>query len=611
MAIWNRKQIEKAAPVLPAGSQVTRFSPEELAGIASQMYNVGIYNPLPRNPFLPATPFGPSNPLNPSAINATNDDGRTEPRRWEYPVAWNILVSEQRLVPWSVLRLAADQIDILRRCVEVSKSKVTGLKWDFVFDETASVMVAATGGKDHVRAMQEARDKFGPEIARMRDFWTMPDRINGLSFKDWLSMALEEVLVLDALAIYPHPDMKGDLHSFEILDGSTIKPLLDDRGMRPQHPFPAYQQVLYGFPRGEFLASSDDPDEDGNYNSDELVYAVRNRRTHTPYGYSPVERALPIADIYLKRQQWLRAEFTDGVIPDIMFMPDGSFGATPELIKAYEAILNDDLAGQTEQRKRARILPPGLTPVDNSGHSEKFSATFDEYLIKGVTGHFGVLPTEIGYADGGTLGGAGQQMGEAQASKMLGAAPLNEWIEDLISNISYNFLGCPRELRFSFDVGGTQDTSDDAKRRQTEIDSGQRTLNEARAEIGLPLLDTPEADAPMLKAAGALYFVTPDGITSPSAGATTSSNPEGESHGEQIAGEPKPEEKPEEKPAKEEQDSTQEVKAFLKWAKKGNTERDFEFLTLDAVHAASLNRAAKNGDTEFIKAISDVVLKKA
>jgi hypothetical protein len=485
-------------------------------------------------------------------------------------------------------------------------------------------MVAGTSGKDHVRAMQEARDKFGPEISRMREFWTMPDRINGLSFKDWLSMALEEVLVLDALAIYPHPDMKGDLHSFEILDGSTIKPLLDDRGMRPQHPFPAYQQVLYGFPRGEFLASSDDPAEDGNYSADELVYAVRNRRTHTPYGYSPVERALPIADIYLKRQQWLRAEFTDGVIPDIMFMPDGSFGATPELIKAYEAILNDDLAGQTEQRKRARILPPGLTPVDNSGHSEKFSAAFDEYLIKGVTGHFGVLPTEIGYADGGTLGGAGQQMGEAAASKMLGAAPLNEWVEDLISNISYNFLGCPRELRFSFDVGGTQDTSDDANRRQTELDSGQRTLNEARAEIGLPLLDNPEADAPMLRAAGALYFVTPDGITSPMQGAPTdATNPEGESHGEQIVGEPKPEEAPaekpeetpeeapEEKPEKEEQDATQEVKAFLKWAKKGNTERNFEFKTLDAVHAASLNRAAKDGDIDFLKSITEVVLKKA
>ena len=115
MAIWNRKQIEKAAPVLPAGAQATNFTPEQLQGIANQMYQVGVFEPLPRNPFLSSIPFGPSNPLTPSAINAVNEDGHTEPRRWEYPVAWNIFVTEQRLVPWKVLRVAADQIDIIRR----------------------------------------------------------------------------------------------------------------------------------------------------------------------------------------------------------------------------------------------------------------------------------------------------------------------------------------------------------------------------------------------------------------------------------------------------------------------------------------------------------------
>jgi hypothetical protein len=264
-----------------------------------------------------------------------------------------------------MLRTAADQIDILRRCVEVLKARIAGMDWDITFSASASEMITAESGKDHLRAMQEARLKFTPDIARLREFWQVPDRINGFSFKEWANMVLEEVLVLDALAIYPHPDLKGDLHSLEVLDGTTIKPLLDDRGMRPQAPFPAYQQILYGFPRGEFLATSDDPRYDGDYSADELIYKVRNPRTWTPYGFSPVERALPMSDIYLRRQQWLRSEFTDGVMPDLMFKTDDQFGNTPELLRAWENILNDDLAGQTAQRRRARLLPNGL---ESCGH---------------------------------------------------------------------------------------------------------------------------------------------------------------------------------------------------------------------------------------------------
>jgi hypothetical protein len=606
VAFWNRTQIDKATPLLPAGAVTTQITPEHLAGIANQAYNIGVSTPLPRQPFLSGIPFGPSNPLIPSAINPVGADGQPEPRRWEYPVAWNIFVTEQRAVPWSVLRVAADQIDLIRRCVEVLKSKIAGLDWDITFSEAASEQVAAEFGGDHVRAMQKAREKYSEDITRVRTFLQVPDRINGLSFKDWLSMALEEILVLDALAIYPHPDMKGDLHSLEILDGSTIKPLLDDRGMRPAPPFPAYQQILYGFPRGEFTATSDDPEQDGIFSADELIYTIRNRRTFTPYGYSPVERSLPLADIYIKRQQWLRAEFTDGVMSELMLIPDMTENWTPDLLRAYENIINDDLAGQTEQRHRARILPPGLTPVNNSGFSEKFSAQFDEYLIKGICGHFGVLPTEIGYSDGGALGGAGQQFGEAESGSAIGTTPLIKWLEQQMSDICYKFLGMPRELVFQFDGGRTTETTADAQRRDVEIKGGQRTLNEARAEMGLPLLEAAEADVPMMFTSSGLMFITPDGVVNP-ASMPSPMFAAPEAPAGEIAGAEPLVNTPQEDTAASD---TQEIKAFVKWAKKGNCDRDFEFKTVDPVYASALNRAAKDNDIDFIKSLTEVALKK-
>jgi len=611
---WRRRNIEKAAPLLPAGAQVQQYSPEELAGVANQLYGAGTFEALARQAYLASVPFGPSNPLTPSAINPVGDDGRPDPRRWEYPVAWNIFVTEQRFVSWKTLRAAADQIDIIRRCIEVVKAKIAGQDWDFVFDESASELVAEGTNKNHIRAMQDARDKYQDDIASARKFWQMPDRVNGLSFKDWLNMALEEILVLDAWAVYPHPDLGGNLHSFEILDGSTIKPLLDDRGMRPRQPYPAYQQILYGFPRGEFMATSDDPEQDGAYNADELVYNIRNRRTFTPFGYSAVERCLPLADIYLRRQQWLRAEFTDGVLPDIMFLADEAFGSTPDLLRAWENVFNDDMSGQTEQRKRARIIPNGLTPVDNSGHSEKFNDTIDLYLIKGITGHFGVLPSEIGYADGGALGGAGQQVGEAESGSAIGIEPLIKWLESMISDMSYKFLGTPRELKFQFDGGRKSDTESDANRRKTETESGQKSINEARAEMGLPLLDAPEADSPMLVTASGLFFVTPEGVQPVSGGQGSPTEAPEASGGTET---PPKDGKPKETPsvASETQEDTvtpdEEVKAFIKWAKKGATTRDFNFETLDSVTASAFNRAARDGDLTLVKSLADVVLGKA
>ena len=507
---WRRR-IEKA-PALPAGARTTQFTPEELAGIAQQAYAIGAFQPLARNPILPGVPFGPSNPLFPSAINPVGEDGRPDPRRYEFPVAWNIFVTEQRLVPWKVLRTAADQIDILRRCIEVIKAKIAGMDWDITLSDYATTSIMAQSGKDHLRAMSQAREQFTPEMDRVRKFWMTPDRINGLSFNDWLNMALEEILVLDAWATYPHPDLKGDLHSLEILDGSTIKPLLDDRGMRPRPPFPAYQQMLYGYPRGEFLATSDDPEQDGAFSADELIYLRRNHRTWTPFGYSPVERALPLADLYIRRQQWLRAEYTDGVLPDMLFTANENFGNTPELLRAWENIFNDDMAGQTEQRKRARIIPDGLTPHDLSGHSEKFKAELDEYIIKGIAGHFGILPSELGYTPKSGLGGAGHQAGEAESGQQLGLQPFVQWLEMQLSDICYKFLGMPRELQFSFDGGRQAETDTDAKRRDVETRGGQRTLNEARTELGLPLIDSPAADSPMVVAGTDVFFVTPEGL---------------------------------------------------------------------------------------------------
>ena len=403
------QQIEKS-PNLPAGSvTMTESEMVQRSGIMNQQYGQSVS--LPRNPVWPNVPFNPGNPLIPGAINPLRPDGRANPRRYEYQVAQNINVTENRLVPFKTLRATADQVDIIRRCLEVVKAKLSAMDWDITLSDSASEKISGDSGKDHVRAMADAREQFTEDISRLRAFWEEPDRANGYTWGDWLNVFLEDSLVLDAVAIWPQRAVNGELFGFQLLDSSTIKPLIDDRGMRPMAPNPAYQQILYGFPRSEFMASNDVEDADGEFTSDELTYLVRNRRTWTTYGFSPVERALPLADIYLRRQDWIRKEYTDGVTPELMMETDATFGNQPELIRAYENIYNDDLAGQTAQRMRVRILPAGFKPIQFDGYGEKFKDVLDNYLITSICGHFGVLPSEIGFSGHGGLGASGLQKG--------------------------------------------------------------------------------------------------------------------------------------------------------------------------------------------------------
>jgi hypothetical protein len=595
-------------PNLPRGA--TTIGTDDLmaqSGLAMQQ-TYGNNVALPRAPFSATVPFGPGNPIIPGAINPVNPlTGRPEPRRYEYQVAQNINIVPTRLVPFSTLRAAGDSIDILRRCIEVTKAKMNGLDFDIVLGSDASEKIAAESGGDHVRAMAKAREKYTDEINRLREFWESPDKANGYTWQDWINIAIEDILVIDALAVYPQPTVGGDLYGFQILDGSTIKPLIDDRGMRPLSPNAAFQQILYGFPRSEFSATEEDPKADGEFTSDQLAYMVRNRRSTTVYGFSPVERALPLADIYLRRQQWIRAEYTDGVMPELMFTTDEDWGTNPDLLLAYERILNDDLAGQTEQRKRARLLPKGLTPIVNEGYGEKFKDTLDDYLVTSICGHFGVQPSEIGFSPKGGLGGAGYSEGQAENGEALGIGPLANWISKQLTNLSYTYLGMPRELEFKLMTSKRLDNEENARKNEIEVRSGGKSINERRSELGLPLLDTPQADMPMMVNGSSVFLFSPDGLIDAAQAATAptlsgpDATPTAPTTPNPLEQEPSTEVKPEE-------DEVTEVKAFMKWAAKGKRARLFEFKSLDPIVGDALNRCAFDGDLDTARALAKAYL---
>ena len=92
-------------------------------------------------------------------------------------------------------------------------------------------------------------------------------------------------------------------------------------------------------------------------------------------------------------------------------------------------------------------------------------------MITSICGHFGVQPSEIGFAPKGGLGGAGFQEGEAQSAEAIGIQPLANWYSKMLTNLSYTYLGMPRELEFKLMTSKRQDNESSARKAQIEITS--------------------------------------------------------------------------------------------------------------------------------------------
>lgn len=457
----------------------------------------GAFNPLPRGESNFNSLFGPGYPLIPDPLDQLGSDGRAMPRRTQYLVAANLQLIDRRL-PWSVLKGLADDVDVVQRCIQIVQDAIVGLNWSWGFSPMIlQQIMAETGVTNTAKASQLARDKYGEELQRVQEFFEYPDKRMGFTFSQWLTDIIYSHLVYDGIVIYPQYNLGGELMSLSTIDTSTIKILLDNQGFIPRPPAPAYQQILYGFPRGEFVAEEVDENGDpiNGYRQDQLAYYIRRPHPSSIYGYSQVEECVNIATLYMQRQAWLHSEYTHGVTPRLLIETADTEIWTPEQTAYYEQIFNDRLSGQIQRRQQAFFLRPGMKPTEMKQMDEMYKATYDEWLITQIGSKFGIPATQLGVKAPASLGGGSTQKGQADASEQFATDALRNFLIDCINDMARRFLGVGPELTITCTGGGNED--DNVMRAQadaSDVSAGIRSRNEIRAERGIPLVDEPEAD---------------------------------------------------------------------------------------------------------------------
>jgi portal protein len=356
------------------------------------------------------------------------------PRQWQYPAAYNSgtwpRATEQ--TSFEQLRNLAALYDGILLCERVYFDLLGRLELRVIpRPEVAAVEGANARGSEPQRRASE-----------IEAFLESPDRRQDL--RAWLVAFVRDLLEIDAVAVYTRRTRGGGLHALELVDGSSMKPLVDDDGRIPQPPLPAYQQFLYGTPAGL-------------YSSDELDYIRETARTESVYGLSRVERIILRVNQALRKQDFDLARFTDGVTPLGIIEPPAEMSWTPEQIETYERAFNGLLAGNDPLRVRAKMLPGGARWHALGGDDPLVE--FDRYLLNVTVASFGLTMDELGFTET-----SNRSTGQTQESVVYrrAVAPVAALVAGFLTRKVRRWL----DPRFTVTFGGLEEPEDFAVRAE-------------------------------------------------------------------------------------------------------------------------------------------------
>ena len=236
--------------------------------------------------------------------------------------------------------------------------------------ETRKDQIAGLGYTVRARKPAVAADA-GPRIESVLAFLARPDRRH--SFAAWLRMWLEDMLVIDAACLYPRFTRGGDLYSVDVIDGSTITPLVAEDGRSPEPPDPAYQQVLHGVPAADF-------------SSDELLYLPRNPRPHRLYGMSPVEQVALSVNIALRRDAATLDYYRVGSTPDAFATLPKEW--TLDQVRQFQDYFDALMSGNLGRRRMVKFMPSGFELKET--RQPPLKDQYDEWLARIICYAFSV-----------------------------------------------------------------------------------------------------------------------------------------------------------------------------------------------------------------------------
>lgn len=406
-------------------------------------------------------PFSPGQPFQPSTSSEEQKGG---PRAFNYRTAQNMVYQPRHefddLTPFDELRNFARLYPVSAICVKKIVEGIARLDWSI---------------KCKDKQKQAEYEKTGV-IDEITNFFEKPSELD--FFDTWIKKLLRDVLEVDAFCLYPNRARNGKLISLEVIDGSMIKPVIDDRGR-----VLAYQQIVYGVPGSNYIRYGLDtldevlpmpfPGLDGSELPQELIYQPINVRSDNPYGIAPVELVIMAVNMALRKQSFDLSYFTDGNIPEMLLSPpEGMMNV--DQVAEFEDYFNAVLAGNDGARRRAKFLAWAANPTILKPFV--YDTVLDQWMLKLTCAAYGVTPAEIGFTDD-----VNKATSEGQENVQFrgGIKPIAQWLAKIFKQIIVLEFGYP-DLKFVWEFNENEDALAQAQVDQIYIQNKVLSPDEVR-----------------------------------------------------------------------------------------------------------------------------------
>jgi hypothetical protein len=377
----------------------------------------------------------------------------TAGRAYDYPTLVNVNIQPRdgERIGFAQLRGLAEGSDLVRLAIETRKDQMESLQWTVRHKES---------GEEDDKAIA------------LKELLLFPDLEH--EWSTWMRMLLEDLLVIDAPTLYLRKTVGGAHYALEVVDGATIKRVLDDSGRTPMPPDPAYQQILKGLPASDFTR-------------EELIYLPRNPRSMRAYGFSPVEQIIITVNTAIRRALHQLDYYTEGSIPEALASTPATW--SPAQITLFQNQWDALMVGtqNSAMRRKIKFIPDGVKYIPTQ--TEKLFDEADEWLARVVCYAFSLPPNAFVKQQNRATAVSAQEVAQSE-----GLAPLMQWEKRLLNRVISGPLGSP-DYEFTFDVAKELDGLTQAQIDHIYVTDGVLTVNEVRDALNLEPLSDEELEA--------------------------------------------------------------------------------------------------------------------
>jgi hypothetical protein len=354
-------------------------------------------------------------------------------------------------ITFETLRRVSKSCSIARLAITTLKHEVAKTKW-------AIVPVNPKDAPDLKRIT---------EIRRLFNFPNPDD-----NFRTFLLKLIEDILVLDAGCIELVTNVKGQLLEMYNVDGSTIKPNIDIHGTLGD---PAYVQ---------YMPLNNTDAADAEFDRDELLYVMQNPQgdiKNYGFGLSPLEGVIMVATNILNADNYNGSFFEVGTLPPLIINLGKNLPRTE--VEAFKMYWKSEIEGKPWKTAfyGGGDSPEIMKLQENSNRDMQFME-YQNWLARLMCAAYEISPQDIGLTM--EINKATSET-QREISKAKGYRTVLEVIEEVFTQgIIWKKLGY-EDLMFKWQEVDSVDELRRAQVWQIEANTGARSINEYRKEIGL------------------------------------------------------------------------------------------------------------------------------